>query len=198
LKIGWVVAERYLYFSLIGFCVIAATLFNRIVSPKLLKMAGLYVGVIVLIALAIRTVVRNSEWRTSDIFWMATIRESPEDEKSWNNMGDVYASHGEYEKSIEAFTQATRINPNYAEVYNNIGNSYMQMKKYEEAAPYYEKALAINPNLWQSYRGLSGVAEAKGEYQKALGFIKQAQAINPADTRLQKIADALQRAILGQ
>jgi hypothetical protein len=198
LRIGWVVAERYVYFSLIGFCVLAGELYEQIVSHKLLRVAGMCVGIIILVALCRQTVIRNSEWRTADGFWVATLRESPEDPKSWFNIGDVYDKHGEYEKSIEAFTHATTINPNYADAYHNIGKIYFQMTKYDEAAPYFEKALAINPSLSQSYVGLAKVAALKGDYQKAIGFIKQAQAINPTDTRLQQMSDYLHRAILGQ
>ncbi len=195
IKIAWVVAERYVYLGLIGLCVVAAIVFERIVSVKKWEVSGVVAGVIILIALSIRTIVRGSEWRTTDSLYAATLRESPEEPRSWNNMGDVYARHGEFDKSIEAFTQAVTINPQYADAYHNIGNTYIQMKKYDEAVPYFEKALSINPNLWQSYQDLAGIAVEKKEYQKALGYIEQALAINPADASLKQNAQAL-RAIL--
>lgn len=198
IKIAWIVAERYVYLGFIGFCVVAAMLFDRIVSLRKWELIGTCIGIIILIALVTRTMVRNSEWRSEDSLWVATVRESPEDPKSWNNMGDVYARHGAYDKSVEAFTQATKLNPQYADAYHNIGNTYLQMKKYDEAVPYFEKALSINPNLWQSHRGLAGIAAIKGDYQQALGYIEKALNINPADTTLQQNAQALQRAILGQ
>jgi tetratricopeptide (TPR) repeat protein len=198
IKYAWIVAERYVYLGFIGFCVVAAMLFDRIVSLKKLEIVGMCVGIIVVIALSTRTMVRNSEWRTQDSLWVATLRESPEDPKSWNNMGDVYGRHAEFDKSIEAFTQATKINPNYADAYHNIGNTYVQMKKYDEAVPYFKKALSINPNLWQSYRGLAFIAAEKREYQQALRYIEQALAINPADASLQENAQALRRALRGQ
>jgi tetratricopeptide (TPR) repeat protein len=198
LKIGWVVAERYVYMGIIGLSVLVAMLFDRIMSSKKWKLVGTYIGIFILIILCTRTVVRNNEWRTADSLVAATFRESPEDPKSWFNIGDVYARHGEFNKSIEAFTQATRINPNYAEAYNNIGDTYLKMGKYDVAEPYFEKALAINPDFWLSYGGLAQIAVEKRDYQKALRFIKQAQAINPTDTRLQQMSDDLHRAILGQ
>lgn len=198
LKIAWVVAERYVYVGLMGLSVLVAMLFDRVISSKRWGVFGTCVGIIVLIALSTRTMLRNSEWRTEDSLWVATLRESPEDMRSWNNIGDVYSRHGMYDKSIDAFTQATKINPNYADAYHNIGNTYLQMKKYEEAVPYFKKALSINPNLWQSYQDLAFIAAEKKEYQQALRYIEQALAINPTDASLQENAQVLHRAILGQ
>ena len=197
IRIAWIVAERYVYLGYIGFCVVAAILFDRIVSLRKWELVGTCVGIIILIALCTRTMIRNSEWRSGDSLWVATLRESPEDAKSWNNMGDVYSRHAEFDKSIEAFTQATKINPKYADAYHNIGNTLVEMKKYDEAVPYFEKALSINPNLWQSYQELAAIAAEKKEYQQALRYIEQALAINPADVSLQENAQGLRNALGG-
>jgi hypothetical protein len=196
LKIAWVVAERYVYFSLIGLCILIAMVFNRVISSKKWKVVLTCVGIIVVIALCTRTLVRNSEWSSQDTLWVATLRESPEDPQSWNNMGDVYARHGEFDKSIEAFTQATKLNPNYADAYHNIGNTYLQMKKYDEAVPFFEKAVSINPNLWQSYQDLAVIAAEKKEYQQALSYIDQALKINPTDPTLLQNVQVLRRATI--
>jgi tetratricopeptide (TPR) repeat protein len=198
IKIAWIVAERYAYLAYIGFCVAAALLFERIVAVKKWEVAGIYVGIIVVIALSTRTMLRSSEWKSEDTLWVATLRESPEDPKSWNNIGDVYRRQGKYEASIAAFTQATELNPNYADAYHNIGNSYALLNKLDEAEPYFKKALSIKPDLWQSYQDLAGIAAEKGDYQQALQYIKQALAINPTDPVLQKFAQQFQRAAGGK
>ena len=199
-KIARIVAERYIYLGFIGFCVAAAMLFERIVSSKKWGIAviGICLGITVVIALGTRTIIRNSEWRTADSLWVATLRESPEDPNSWNNMGDVYGRHGLYDKSIEAFTQATIIDPRDSDAYHNIGRTYAVMKKYEEAVPYFEKALSINPNLWQSYQELAVIAAEKKEYQKALEYTEKAVNINPSSSALQHNVQLLHRAILAQ
>jgi tetratricopeptide (TPR) repeat protein len=193
LKIAWVVAERYVYLGFIGFCVVAAMLFEQIVSVKNWGIAGMVVGIIILIALCTRTMIRNSEWRTTDSFYAATLRESPEDPRSWNNIGDVYGRHGEYDKALKALAQAIQLNPNFAEAYHNTGDTYLLMKKYDEAVPYYEKALSIKPDLWQSYEELAIIAAEKKDYQQAMEYIKKALSINPDDVSLQQNVQTLQR-----
>ena len=183
-KIGWIVAERYAYLAFIGLCVVVGMIFDTLLSIKRWYVVGVCAITVVILALCTRTIVRNNDWRTEDSLWVATAMVSPDNEHSWNNMGDVYSRHGEYEKSIEAFTRATRINPNYADAYHNIGNTYIQMKKYNEAAPFFEQALSINPNLWQSYQDLAIVALANKQYPQAIAYFKKAIAINPHEAVL--------------
>lgn len=183
-KINWLVAERYAYLATVSWCVVVGIVFDRLLSIKKWKVLVYIAGIVVLLALSTRTIIRNSEWRDGDTLWLATVRRSPEAQNSWNNLGNVYSRHGQYEKSIEAFTHATKINPNYADAYHNIGSSYLQMKKYEDAIPFFEKALSINPNLWQSYQNLGFIAVANKEYPKAIAYFEKALTINAQEVAL--------------
>jgi Tfp pilus assembly protein PilF len=183
-KFGWIVAERYAYLATVGLCVIVGMGIDILISRKRWYVVGVCLTTVVILALCTRTIVRNNDWRTQDSLWVATVMVSPDNEHSWNNMGDVYSRHGEYEKSIEAFTRATRINPQYADAYHNIGNTYLYMKKYDEAVPFFEKALSINPNLWQSYQDLAIVVLANKEYPQAISYFKKAIAISPREAVL--------------
>ena len=194
-KIAWIVAERYAYLSIIGLSVVVGMLFDTLLYKKQLKVPIICLGVVVVFALCARTIVRNSNWRTEDSLWVATVRISPYDQHSWNNMGDVYSRHGQYEKSIDAFTKATEINPNYADAYHNMGYTYVQMKKYDEAIPFFEKAVSINPNLWQSYQNLAFIAAARKDYQKAIQFLEKALQIEPHDAVLQENIKVLRREV---
>jgi tetratricopeptide (TPR) repeat protein len=191
-KIAWIVAERYAYMAYIGLCVLAAMLFDTLLSIKRLYVVGICLMIGVVCALCTRTIIRNNDWRTEDSLWVATAIVSPEIEYSWNNMGDVYARHGQYDQSIAAFTRATAINPNYADAYHNIGNTYVQIKKYTEAIPFFEKALSINPNLWQSYQDLGYIAVAQGDIPKAIGYLDKAIMIDPTNMDVRHMREKLQ------
>ncbi len=190
-KIAWIVAERYAYLSIIGLSVLVGMMFDALLSRKRWNVLVICFGVMIVLALSTRTMIRNNDWRTEDSLWVATARISPYDPHSWNNMGDVYGKRGEYDKSIEAFTRATNIKPNYADAYHNIGKTYVLMKKYDEALPFFEKALSINPRLWQSYQNLAVVSVSKKEYDKAISYIEQAIKINPVDAVLWSNAGVL-------
>lgn len=62
------------------------------------------------------------------------------------NLSLAYYQQGEYEKCIEAATNAIRLKPDYADAYNNIGAAYNQLKQWDKAIDACNKALKINPN----------------------------------------------------
>ncbi len=196
IKIAWIVAERYVYLSLIGLCVLVGMVFDALLSKKRWKLPIICLGVVVVFALCARTIVRNNDWRDAEHLWVATAISSPGDPHSWNNMGDVYGNRGEYEKSIEAFKRAIQIHPNYADAYHNMGYTYLQMKKYDEAIPLFEKAVSINPNLWQAYQNLAFIAVAQKDYKKAMEYIEKAIAMNPTNVDLQKMREQIQTRLL--
>ena len=65
----------------------------------------------------------------------------------YNNMASVYASQGDFDKSLSFYNEATRIeNPNDPElalIYNNMGKVHKDMGKYMDAIDYYKDALHI-------------------------------------------------------
>ena len=186
-KIGWVVAERYVYFSLIGLCLAIGIVFDMVLSRKRLFVPVLCVGIVFLFGLCTLTVYRNSQWRTEDSLWIATARTSPSHPPTWNNMGDVYARAGNSEKAVEMFQRAISLNPQYADAYHNLGHTYLLLGKLFEAKMNLEKALAINPNLWQSYRDLAVAAYEEKDLETAKTLLSKALQFAPNDPTLLKL-----------
>ena len=187
LKIGWVVAERYVYFSLIGLCMVTGILFDMVLHRKKLFVPSLCVGLLLVLGYCTQTVYRNSEWRTEDSLWVATERESPSHPPTWNNMGDVYARAGNREKAVESFERAISLNPQYADAYHNLGHTYLLMGKLSEAKMNLKQAVAINPNLWQSYRDLAVVYYEEKDIEAARTMLLKAVQLAPTDPTLLKL-----------
>ena len=63
----------------------------------------------------------------------------------------------EYEKSIEYYTQAIRLNPNHAPTYYNCGNAHSNLGDYNSAIGNYTHAIAIKPDFVAAYynRGIA-------------------------------------------
>ena len=187
LKIGWVVAERYVYFSLIGVCMAFGIWFDIVLHRKRLFVSSLCVGILLLVGYCTQTVYRNSEWRTEDSLWIATARESPSHPPTWNNMGDVYARAGNPEKAIEMFQRAISLNSQYADAYHNLGHTYLLMGKLSEAKLNLERAVAIRPELWQSYRDLAVVYYEEKDVETAKIMLSKAIQLAPTDPTLLKL-----------
>lgn len=186
-KIGWIVAERYVYISLIGLCMVVGILFDIVLHRKKLFVPGLCVGILVFLGLCTQTVYRNSQWRTEDSLWIATARTSPSHPPTWNNMGDVYARAGNLEKAAESFERAISLNPQYADAYHNLGHTYLLMGRLPEAKTNLERAVAIRPELWQSYRDLAVVYFEEHDIDTAKTMLTKALQLAPNDPTLLKL-----------
>ena len=119
--------------------------------------------------------------------------ESGEAAVSYNNIGLVYDSQGNYAQALEHYNKALAIyqkvhgenHPLTATSYNNIGVVYGKQGEYAKALEYCEKALAIrlkvygenHPDTATSYNNIGFIYDAQGNYTKALEYHHKALAI---------------------
>lgn len=183
-RISWIVAERYVYLGALGIFVVVATGFKKLSEVKKLKLFSYFIFSLIIIALSIRTVIRNIDWKNQDNLWMATGRTSPSSPNTHNNLGDVYARRGDLENAAREFKKAIEIKPSYADAYHNLANTYLEMRKTEEAIGTYQKAIFFNPNLWQSYQNLAAVYFRQERYGPAGENLIQALKIKPQNSTL--------------
>lgn len=193
-KISWVVAERYVYTGLLGLCAAAGIGWNKVTENgewrmekgkiRLRDLIYIIIFLCILMALSVRTIVRNRDWKSEDTLWIATAKTSPSSPNTWNNMGDVYGRNRDLENSAKSFQKAIDINPNYADAMHNLGNALHQLGRDDEALVQYEKASEINPRLWQSYQNASSLYFEKKDYVKAGERMRQAIAITPNNPQL--------------
>ncbi|MFH1832764.1 MAG: tetratricopeptide repeat protein [Candidatus Levyibacteriota bacterium] len=183
-KISWIVAERYVYLGSIGLFVLIAYFFGKLSEIKKIKLPIYTVFILIIIALSIRTIVRNIDWQNEDNLWIATGKTSPSSPNNHNNLGDVYGRHGNLEGATLEFQTAIKLKPNYADAYHNLANIQMQMEKFDEAIINYQKAIHFNPNLWQSYKGLAIVYFQKKQFDLAILQLQKAIKINPQSSDL--------------
>ena len=116
--------------------------------------------------------------------------EHPDVANSYNNLGSVYYSQGDYAKAVDFFNKALDIrlgvfgpeHPDVANSYNNLGCVYYSQGDYAKAEEFYNKALDIrlhvfgleHPDVANSYNNLGSVHDSQGEYAKAEEFHNKA------------------------
>ncbi len=197
--ISWWVAERYAY---LGIFVVFGLIVSWIIKSKKIKLdsevilAG--IGLLIIIPLGIRTVVRNRDWRTQDQLFLSAERTSPSSSQNNNNLGDLYWRQGNPEKAIKHFKKAIAINPQYAAAYHNMGNVFLNTKQLEQAIGAYEQALNLSPDIWQSHRNLAVIYYQQQDYQSALDHINQALQIVPNHEQLKAMKQEILNKIESQ
>lgn len=182
--LSWIVAERYAYLGSVGIFVIVAYFLNKLIESKDYKTAGYILLTCMIIGLTSRTLWRNSEWKNVDTLWVATGKTSPSDPKTHNNLGDMYARHGQMDKAIEAFSEAIRLNPNYAAAWYNRGNTYKHMKNDDEALKNFQVAVEKDPTIWQGYMNIAVIQFNKGQIAEAETNLHKALELNPNNPSL--------------
>jgi len=75
----------------------------------------------------------------------------------YNGIGNEYYGERDYDKAIDAYTQAIRLNPNIAEAYFCRGNAYYYKNEIVKAAEDWAATLRINPKHPEARNNLRDV-----------------------------------------
>ncbi|GMO62750.1 MAG: hypothetical protein Ta2G_21700 [Termitinemataceae bacterium] len=93
--------------------------------------------------------------------------------------GLLFASRGEYDMAIEAYSEAIKLDPNDADAYYNRGIAYANKRDYDRAITDYSQAIKIDPNYAVAYYNRGNEYRGKGDYDRAVADYSQAIKIDP-------------------
>lgn len=178
-KVAWLVAERYIFFGSIGFCLFLAIIVSEIGRKSIYVATALLT--LIMIVFSVRTFYRNDNWNTNHKLWVNTCQVSPNSHNAWNNIGDDYDKLAEYENAIKGFTQSTVVKPNYADAFHNRANIFFKTGRLDLARDSYNTALYFSPNLFQTYLSLTQIDLMEGNLTLALQHASKAVELEPSN-----------------
>jgi len=183
--LAWIVAERYVYFGSLGIIIVFVLLWHAL-NEKIFATKKMYwfIGILIVLAIGARTIIRNQDWKNQDTLWIATVKVAPSGQVIHNNLGDMYGRRKQYDKAIKEFLTAIAINPRYADAMHNLANTYLEINNTEQAIYWYNEAIKFGPHLWQSYQNLGMIYYQLGELKKAEELFARAVEINPNNENL--------------
>ena len=106
---------------------------------------------------------------------------------AFNNRGTAYNDKGQYDRAIQDFDQAIRLDPNYALAFNNRGIAYDDKGQYDRAIQDYDQAIKLDPN-YASLQQPRHAYDDKGQYDRAIQDYDQAIKLDPNYARPSTIA----------
>jgi tetratricopeptide (TPR) repeat protein len=109
--------------------------------------------------------------------------------------GDEKFAKKNYDKAIEDYTEAIRLNPKYWSPYYGRGVAYYWKKNYDKAIKDYTEAIRLNPKNASAYIALGDSYSQRGNYDKALSDYAEAVRLNPKDTVAQNRMTALAKKV---
>ncbi|MFZ5424675.1 MAG: tetratricopeptide repeat protein [Patescibacteria group bacterium] len=191
IQVAWFIADRYLYISTIAFGILVALFLLKLEKKTKNNALTLVLLTLLVVTYSARSIKRNTDWKTRKSLWEATAQTSPNSARVHNNLGDVYALEGNYERAVSEFQIALLINPTYFEAMHNLGFTYMRAGDLDNAETYLKKSYEINPQLFQSTYKLGLIETQRGNREKAIEYFEKTVEINPNFIEAQTALKAL-------
>ncbi len=167
-----VIFEHRIYLPSFGFflflCALGAHVTCHVRSLRY-RSKSLYTAfVVILIALSIATVNRNTIWQENITLWEDNIRKSPKKMHIYNNLSAAYIKAGKFEKAIAITNRALTIDPSSHGAYHNLGRALGASGRLSESIAALNKAVSLEPRNTDYHNSLGITYLRNGENDKAV------------------------------
>jgi len=172
--IGNIMAERYLYIPVIGFCIMGSYFIMHMSALRLqpFHISVWFLTLSILLGFSWQTSSRSRDWRDEFTLWSKIIAREPNSYKAHSSLGILLIKRGQEEEGISEMRKSLSMNPSYPDAYNNMGTLYEQKGMYDDAAKEYRCALRLNPNLSEAHYNLGNTYLKTSNYAKAVAEYK--------------------------
>jgi len=148
---GTLMAERLLYLPSVGFAILAGAMLaawrKHMAEPAL----GWPLPLALALFYAVRTPIRNVDWRSEEAIFRAATVASPRSAKAWFDLGNAGAKGRKDQLSIQSFQKALEIKPDFHEARRRLAKVYRFNRLDEMALKELRKIGAREP----AYPGLA-------------------------------------------
>jgi tetratricopeptide (TPR) repeat protein len=200
--IGVAMADRFLYFSSLGFVFILSSLLIRLtktnqnainystISEFFSKNRNVLLIIIPLSLLySFRTVERNKDWKDNFTLFSNDLKKMPNSARAHSfyghelirtvaiNESDSLVKSKIYKESVDELKKSISIySKQSAEVFASVGTAYLKLNELDSSEVYFKKALKLDPIL---ITNLGDVYFAKGNFKKAIYYYKKQLKMSP-------------------
>jgi tetratricopeptide (TPR) repeat protein len=172
-------AERIVYLASAGFCLCIGWLCEKLERKLEWKPLLMLLLVPVLSAFALRTWVRNFDWKDDLALALSTLREFPNSPLMSNRAGQEYHKRGDKEKALAYLEQSVRERPDSAIYRMNLAEAYDADGRRADAIREYRTALQIDPNSAEAHTALGAIYFAGGQIDPAIEEFKASIRLRP-------------------
>jgi tetratricopeptide (TPR) repeat protein len=98
---------------------------------------------------------------------------------SYNNRGAAFVEKRDYDRAIQDYNEAIRLNPNAANSFYGRGVAYNRKGDFDRAIQDQNEAIRLNPNFAVAYDARGRANRNKGDFDHAIQDYDQAIRLNP-------------------
>ena len=173
-------ADRYLYFPLIGPAVLGGLV---LLGSERIHASRLALAALFLLSSGSITATRTSVWADDVTLWSDTVTRTPR-EIPYNNLGAAYIKRGDVDKAAAAFEKAIEIEPAYTLPYMNLAMIARRRGDLAGAEAYLQRALRWDRRQAAAWVGLAKLFLARGDQASARTAVTQGLEQLPDEPRL--------------
>ncbi|HYL86685.1 MAG TPA: tetratricopeptide repeat protein [Candidatus Angelobacter sp.] len=182
---GTILGERLAYLPSAGFCVLVAVGWSWLRERRRTIALGALAAVIA--ALAIRTIVRNFDWKDNPTLWATAVQAAPGSAKAHSNLSVAYINAGKFDLARKEAQEALRIKPDYPGAIESYGLLECWQRNYQEGGRMLEKALRMstrsNPDYDYMAVNYAALLMQTGHTDGALELLNREIAESPSYAR---------------
>ena len=178
IPISMIIDEYRVYLPSVGL-IISMVIGVLLLAKRVKAKAALLSVVFVLAAgsLSVGTYMRNELWADGVKLWEDTARKSPAKAPVQYHLGTIYQNLDMFDKAVEQYLLAIRLDSSYIDAHNNLGNVYQTLNMFDKAIGQYLLAIKLDPYYVDAYNNLGLVYCKQGRTQECTNEINAAYAI---------------------
>jgi Flp pilus assembly protein TadD len=175
--------DRYLYMSMLGVALLAASAYARIRDwirkkwPALQLFRPLAACIVVILAFA--SAIQSQYWATDVVLFARAVDRAPGNEWAQLNYGSALSGRGKFADAAPHFARSYELKPGWRAA-DFAGFAYQQSGDLSQAERWFRTALQLDPSLANAWFGLAQVSLLQHLPEQAIPYLKKALELEPS------------------
>ena len=170
------VAERRLYFAILGLLLILVDFVRRI---PIRRQALTIACAVLLLVSAAATHARAAIWSDPVTLWQDNVARSPNKRRDHVNLGFAYYAGGRYQDAIAEFQRTAELGPPTLDLLVDWGLAYQKLGNLDLALAKFREAAALQPPSAVAYVNIAQVYGTRRDLPDALDALAVAEKLDP-------------------
>jgi tetratricopeptide (TPR) repeat protein len=203
--IGASMAERFLYFPSLGFCMVIGALLYKLVPRSVAEDPArsafkvppvlLVISLVVLGLYTAKTMARSQAWKNNLELYSHDSKTNPDNYRLHYYLGrhltkeiavnekDSVVKAEQFKQGIDELLKSNKLNPRFLDAYQQLAVASTRVKDYPNAEKYFEIVLKYIPNDVPTLLNLGGCYGLQGKIDLAEKIFLKTLDVDPRNTR---------------
>lgn len=190
------VADRYLYFGMIGISFAVAT--ALLLVPERTRRLTTSIALAVTVIIALLGYQQTQYWRTTTALFTHVLEVNPRSNAAYTILGATKDRQERRDEANQLYLKALELRPNDSNALYNLGSNLGRSGKYQEALPYLQASVKYDSEDASKHNNLGLVWEYLGNHKEALSSYEAALRVSPTFAPAKNNRDRLMRKLSPQ